>query len=432
MSEIQTTDWDETAASNNQAAPNGAPEGMAPSGVNDTIRELMAQIKRFHNRIHGRTDAGAILSSAGSGATRTLTFDTAPATLFTGLIVSFKANSDFDANSTLNVNALGAKNIQKATTSGIVNIIAGDIELNQHVLLKYDGTLDKWLMMSPTATAESSTGTVTSVATAGIATGGPITTTGTVTVSVTAQMAETAPATGDEALIYDVSAAAHRKMTLANLFTILNALTEDTAPDPDADYVLTYDTSAAAARKALPYRLGSLAFLTSGTASASATLDFVLTSYIAAGWLDFLFVLDHVLPATDGVDLYMRTSTDGGSTFDAGANAYVYMQADGRTETGTVVGATGNSATFIALNDTGIGIGNVANEGWSGEVKIINPVGTGHLRALWRGIYQSAASVYAGPLGMAARDAAGDVDAVRFLMSSGNIASGTIRMYGIK
>lgn len=37
-----------TAASNNSASPNGAPEGMAPSGVNDTIRQIMADIRTWY------------------------------------------------------------------------------------------------------------------------------------------------------------------------------------------------------------------------------------------------------------------------------------------------------------------------------------------------------------------------------------------------
>lgn len=61
---------------------------------------------------------------------------------------------------------------------------------------------------------------VTSVATAGLAAGGPITATGTVTVSITAQTGETAPAVGDELAVYDISAAAHRKMTLENALKV--------------------------------------------------------------------------------------------------------------------------------------------------------------------------------------------------------------------
>jgi hypothetical protein len=46
MSAIST--WSTNAASNTSASPDGAPEGMPPSGVNDTIRELMAQIRTWY------------------------------------------------------------------------------------------------------------------------------------------------------------------------------------------------------------------------------------------------------------------------------------------------------------------------------------------------------------------------------------------------
>ena len=41
-------DWDgETPANNDSASPDGFPEGMAPSGVNDSAREVMRQMRRF-------------------------------------------------------------------------------------------------------------------------------------------------------------------------------------------------------------------------------------------------------------------------------------------------------------------------------------------------------------------------------------------------
>ena len=46
MSDIKS--WSATAAGNNTASPNGFPEGMAPSGVNDAAREVMAAIRRWY------------------------------------------------------------------------------------------------------------------------------------------------------------------------------------------------------------------------------------------------------------------------------------------------------------------------------------------------------------------------------------------------
>lgn len=41
--------WSTTAASNNDAPPDGAPEGMNKSDVNDTMRELMAAIRLWYD-----------------------------------------------------------------------------------------------------------------------------------------------------------------------------------------------------------------------------------------------------------------------------------------------------------------------------------------------------------------------------------------------
>ena len=46
MSDIK--DWSTTAASNNSSPPDGFPEGMAPSAVNNSARELMAAIRTQH------------------------------------------------------------------------------------------------------------------------------------------------------------------------------------------------------------------------------------------------------------------------------------------------------------------------------------------------------------------------------------------------
>lgn len=47
MSDIKS--WSTLAASNNASVPNGWPEGMAPSGVNDSARELMGAVRRWYD-----------------------------------------------------------------------------------------------------------------------------------------------------------------------------------------------------------------------------------------------------------------------------------------------------------------------------------------------------------------------------------------------
>jgi hypothetical protein len=48
---MAVSDWSSTPASNNAAPPNGAPEGTAPSAVNDTIRQIMADVRTFYDSV---------------------------------------------------------------------------------------------------------------------------------------------------------------------------------------------------------------------------------------------------------------------------------------------------------------------------------------------------------------------------------------------
>lgn len=49
------TKYSLTPADNNAAPPNGAPEGMLPSAVNDTMRDMMSQIRDCGDGIRGGT-----------------------------------------------------------------------------------------------------------------------------------------------------------------------------------------------------------------------------------------------------------------------------------------------------------------------------------------------------------------------------------------
>jgi hypothetical protein len=88
------------------------------------------------------------------------------------------------------------------------------------------------------------------VATTGLTVTGTLTA-GVAGLDIVGATAETAPANGDSLLIYDLSATANRKMTVANFLKVINDLTADGSPDSAADYVVTYDASATAAKKVL-------------------------------------------------------------------------------------------------------------------------------------------------------------------------------------
>jgi hypothetical protein len=127
---------------------------MAPSGVNDTIREIMAQVKRWQNRTSGRRDAGTLVSGdLGASVTVSTSYDVAPASLYTGFEFSFKAGANCPADALIAINGLGNKNLQKVTPAGYVNVEVNDYLANQHVKGKYDATLDKCILLSPLPTS---------------------------------------------------------------------------------------------------------------------------------------------------------------------------------------------------------------------------------------------------------------------------------------
>ncbi len=131
--------WSTTAASNNSASPNGAPEGMAPSGVNNVIRENMAALAKWYS------DSDGTLQSTGSSSAYVLATNSTHAALADMPLVAFRANHASTGASTLAVDGLTAKSIKKYHD---VNLAAGDIETGQIVIVVYNATSDVYELIS--------------------------------------------------------------------------------------------------------------------------------------------------------------------------------------------------------------------------------------------------------------------------------------------
>ena len=130
--------WSTSAASNNSAPPNGAPEGMAPSTVNDVIREVMAAVSRWYE------DAQGGLVSSGTGAAYTLTSNSTHAALADQSVLVFRAHLANTGAATLNVDSLGAKAIQ----SGGAAIAANHIILDSLIAVAYNANNDTYDLLN--------------------------------------------------------------------------------------------------------------------------------------------------------------------------------------------------------------------------------------------------------------------------------------------
>jgi len=168
---------------------------------------------------------------------------------------------------------------------------------------------------------------------------------------------------------------------------------------------------------------GALVLLSTVTASASATVD-VETTFNSTYDVYKIFA-DGVFAATDNVEVYCRFKLGGAyatsgykynySGWNQASNAWVGNGTQSATEN-TLVGQTGNSQPMTL------------------EITIYNPSSTTiQKNVIWTGAFtrNTATPNYQSFQGTATNTAVTAFTGFRFYFSSGNVTSGTFRLYGI-
>lgn len=172
--------------------------------------------------------------------------------------------------------------------------------------------------------------------------------------------------------------------------------------------------------------VSALTLLKVKTASASATVDF--TTEFTAAYDSYMVRLTDIIPATDASDLWLRISQ--ATVFLSGAADYRHSRIQA-SEGGAV-------STIGSAGDTQIVIANAltsdAASTYIGEVTFANPSGTTRNKHfIHRSSYSTTTPVHITTSGAGAivlNTTA--VDGIRFLMSAGNLTSGTFSLYGIR
>jgi hypothetical protein len=131
MADIPASNWDETDANNTTAAPDGAPEGMSPSGVNNVLRAHQGAIKRWYDWTIPKT-------TGGTSTAYTLSYTVTPGALVDGMTHLVQFNATCGASPTLNVNSLGDIPLHYYTAGAWAVVPAGGLTANMVAEVSYN------------------------------------------------------------------------------------------------------------------------------------------------------------------------------------------------------------------------------------------------------------------------------------------------------
>ena len=211
----------------------------------------------------------------------------------------------------------------------------------------------------------------------------------------------------------------------------------------DADLMVVDDGAGGTNRKATMSRLatymgtkigGGLEFISSTDVSAVTNIAF--TGFDSSKYDSYLFTFAHITPDTDGVGIYLRTSTNGGTSYDSTSGDYLYFTGRGNEGQNNYYRTddSDSNTTYAPVVPPNIGIATSpeALVAFSGTLEILHPHLAEYTAGFTKGFYLSGAGASNYASGGFVRAAQSDVDAIQFGMTSGDFAAGgTITMYGM-
>ena len=179
---------------------------------------------------------------------------------------------------------------------------------------------------------------------------------------------------------------------------------------------------------------GNLNFISKATASASASIEF--TSGIDSTYKEYVFYFLNIHAQTDQIQFHFNMSTDGGSNYNVTKTTTAFRAGNYENDSSTafsyLTGADLAQGTGFQHLEEGNSMGNDNDQNLGGYLHLFNPSSTTFVKhfvartnnAHW--IDVSTDGYFAGY-----GNTTSAVDAIQFKMSSGNIDSGEIILFGI-
>lgn len=169
--------------------------------------------------------------------------------------------------------------------------------------------------------------------------------------------------------------------------------------------------------------------LNTQSASNSASIAFSST-YLTTAYKEYRIVIMDLVPSTDATILYMNISEDNGSNYKTGANDYEFWSA---YSAGTLSGQGQANSTAITVSNQGITMGNSTGETFCAVITAFNPLGTTLHKMFFieMAMQGSAPNVGYATMSAAYKGTVNAINNIKFVSSSGNLASGTFKLYGV-
>ena len=183
---------------------------------------------------------------------------------------------------------------------------------------------------------------------------------------------------------------------------------------------------------------GALTHIKTLTASSSANLSFVHGTdgvVLDSTYPIYRFEFINIHPATDGVHFSFQGNSAGGSGFNETitSTAFFAQHREDNSSTSLAYRSDDDLAQSTSFQRLSESLGNANDESLSGTLQIFNPSSTTfvkHFIATINYIHYSSRSYNFYIAGYFNTTSA--IDEIQFKMSSGNVDSGKIKLYGIK
>jgi hypothetical protein len=177
---------------------------------------------------------------------------------------------------------------------------------------------------------------------------------------------------------------------------------------------------------------GIMNLISTQTASSSSTISF--TSGIDSTYDEYVFKFYDIHPATDGVYLNFQASTNGGSSYGVTLTSTFFRSLHNEADDSTnleyrTARDLAQSTSFQNLTEA---TGNDNDQSCSGTLHLFNPSSTTfvkHWLSTNNTYHNNDFSMNVNSAGYFNTTSA--IDAIQFKMSSGNIDSGVIKLYGV-